>query len=50
MDKARETIYPMTPGQSTDWKDIHKIDIFIAHHSQSKQRPRRHEADHGGQQ
>lgn len=40
----------MTPGQSTDWKDIHKIDIFIAHHSQSKQRPRRHEAEHGGQQ
>lgn len=51
LDKAQETLYPTAPEQSTDWKDIHKIDTFIAHHP-SKQRPPllRREADHGGQQ
>lgn len=38
LDKARFKIYPITRTQSTDRKDIHKIDTFIAHHPRSKQR------------
>lgn len=48
LDKARFKIYPITRTQSTDRKDIHKIDTFIAHHPRSKQRPRRHGTDTTG--
>lgn len=50
-DKAQETLYPTAPEQSTDGKDIHKIDTFIAHHPRSKQQPQptRERYEHGGQ-
>ena len=36
-DKAREILYPTALEQSTDGKDIHKIDTLIASPSRSKQ-------------
>lgn len=49
LDKAQETLYPTAPEQSTDWKDIHKIDTFIAHHPRAIASPRRrHEMNTAG--